>query len=664
MSYSGKVTHRRTGAALANIPVSDGRNTVYTDENGCFTLEGWERAHVINVGILTTCQNDWFIYIEDRITSYNFVIEPAAPKDDFCILHISDTEIDKTNFTDRAVFLRNMVKKYSPSLFLHTGDICNEDGLKRHVLIMNSETMGCPVRYCIGNHDMTAGAYGEELYERIYGPSFYSFDYGNYHFASISMCRGNNIPSGYLPEDQWIWLQNDLAAMDPSKKLVMFGHDDCFPDPIGFCPTVNGVSVDLRSYGVMAWIHGHMHVNYANDEGGVYNIGTSRPDCGGVDSSVAGVRRISFTDGVISSDIHYFRQTESAPATEYEWQTQLDGRVIFSYPTFAEGKIFVGTADDGIPKKCGVYAVDAEDGKIIWSFPAKNTINSAIRYENGKIYMQDTQGRVYCLSAADGSIVWEADAADPHVRYKHGNFSVFLAGDLLIAGFEECVSAFNKETGELVWCESKHNKSEGTPAKQLYDEKRGQLLISRHWNALCALDVKDGAEKWHNEDVRFRTSTPLIVGDIIYAVRLNSAYELSAETGETLRVVDTGNRLDVGGAPAFDGKTLFYPSVHNGVVAIDVETFTVKCYYQCGPTGLCVSPYAHGEFRSMESTPIVEGEELVFTALDGGLYRYNIESGELISKSYAGAPIIVSPVITDDAVYTADFDGRLTKFKK
>ena len=663
MSYSGKVTHRRTGEALANIPVSDGRNTVLTDENGCFTLEGWERAHTINVGVITTRQSDWFIYIEDRIKEYNFAIEPVAAKSDFCFLHTSDTEIENMNFTDRALFLRDTVKKYTPAFFLHTGDICRVDGLTRHILVMNTETMGCPVRYCIGNHDLTDGAYGEELYERIYGPTFYSFDYGDYHFASISMCRGDK-PSGYLPEDQWIWLQNDLAMMAPDKKLIMFGHDDCFPDPIGFKPTVNGVSVDLRSYGAMAWIHGHLHVHYANNEDGIYNISTARPDSGGVDSSVAGVRRISLKDGVMSSDIHYFRQTESAPATEYEWQTQLDGRVTFSYPTAAEGKIFVGTTDDGFPKKCGVYAIDSESGNICWSFATKNSVNSAIRYENGKIYTQDTRGNVYCLAAADGSLIWEAFSDNAHVRYKHGNFSVFFADDLLIAGFEECVSAFNKETGELVWSENKHNKAEASPAKQIYDEARGQLLISRHWNALCSLDVKDGSEKWHNVDVRFRTSTPLVAGDRIYAVRLNTAYELSAETGETLRSVDTGNRLDVGGAPAFDGKTLFYPSVHNGVVAIDVETFTVTKYYQCGLTGICVSPYAHGEFRSMEATPIVEGSDLVFTALDGGLYRYDIESGELKSKSYAGAPIVVSPVITEDAVYTADFDGRLTKFKK
>ena len=38
------------------------------------------------------------------------------------------------------------------------------------------KTMDCPVYYCIGNHDLVKGNYGEELYGSIYGPTWYSFD--------------------------------------------------------------------------------------------------------------------------------------------------------------------------------------------------------------------------------------------------------------------------------------------------------------------------------------------------------------------------------------------------------------------------------------------------------------------------------------------------------
>ena len=218
MSYTGIVTHYRTGAPLAGIPVSDGRNTVKTDADGRFELEGWERAHVIHVGILTDRHNDWFLPIEQGKEEYRFSVTPVEIPSDFCFLHISDTEIENKPYADRVACLREAVIRNRPAFFINTGDLCIKDGLERHYLLMNRETMGCPVRYAIGNHDFTAeGAYGEALYEKFYGPTWYSFDCGDIHFAVLSIGKGDK-PSGYQMDDQWKWLLEDLELVDPSKR--------------------------------------------------------------------------------------------------------------------------------------------------------------------------------------------------------------------------------------------------------------------------------------------------------------------------------------------------------------------------------------------------------------------------------------------------------------
>ena len=64
--------------------------------------------------------------------------------------------------------VRDTVKETDPAFLIHTGDICYEDGLKQHIKDMNTENMGVPVRYVIGNHDYVAGKYGEALFESIY----------------------------------------------------------------------------------------------------------------------------------------------------------------------------------------------------------------------------------------------------------------------------------------------------------------------------------------------------------------------------------------------------------------------------------------------------------------------------------------------------------------
>lgn len=55
---------------------------------------------------------------------------------------------------------------------------------------MNSENMGLPVYYVIGNHDYVKGEYGEKLYESIYGPVWYSFDVGNVHYVVTPFQKG------------------------------------------------------------------------------------------------------------------------------------------------------------------------------------------------------------------------------------------------------------------------------------------------------------------------------------------------------------------------------------------------------------------------------------------------------------------------------------------
>jgi len=52
MLYTGKVTDKETGKPLCGVPVSDGQNTVLTDEKDCYALPGWERTRMVWVGMM------------------------------------------------------------------------------------------------------------------------------------------------------------------------------------------------------------------------------------------------------------------------------------------------------------------------------------------------------------------------------------------------------------------------------------------------------------------------------------------------------------------------------------------------------------------------------------------------------------------------------------
>lgn len=85
--------------------------------------------------------------------------------------------------------------------------------------IRYSVNMEVPVYYCIGNHDLVKGKYGEELFESIYGPVYYSFDAGNTHYIVTPMWVGDYRP-GYTKEDVYHWLKNDLAQILKENRLL------------------------------------------------------------------------------------------------------------------------------------------------------------------------------------------------------------------------------------------------------------------------------------------------------------------------------------------------------------------------------------------------------------------------------------------------------------
>ena len=659
MIYTGTVASSFGKKPLAGIPVSDGRNITKTDENGRFTLEAWEGTHMLHVDVLTRGQNDWFISTKNHEGEYHFFIDKVDVGSDFCFLHTSDTEVEGRRVVDWIDFMRNKVKEEKPAFFIHTGDLCRQ-AVTRHVYAMNSEILNCPVRYTIGNHDFVGKDYGEEVYESIYGPTWYSFDCGDIHFVALSIGIGDN-PSGYRWEDQWIWLEKDLALMDKSKKIVVLDHTHC-PDETGFHPTVGNVSLDMRKEGLIAWVFGHYHSNFLNEYDGICNICTARPDSGGIDSSEAGIRKISITGHSLSSEFLY--HMPALPEHDQPlWRTALKGRVSYCTPLAVDGDILVGTFDDGFPKQCGLYRINAETGDVRWHFATPNGIKNDVAYDDGKVYAQDSKGWLYCLAGDNGELLWKVKT--PLTRAEFTMSNVLLVDDLVITGKQRHVHAYNKHNGELAW-DFAFPSAEPSPSRFVYDPYRKQVIVSAQWRAMAALDIATGECKWQITDkpLWFRTETPLVTEKWIHSCGMDDVVMVDPVEGKMVKIGPMGRRMDVSGAPVMDGKVLYYPSAAMGVVAVDADTMERIHVYPTENAALFTSPYLFGNIQTVEGSPVIDGDELIFAASDGNLWIYDKNTAQVKRKIHLGAPSIASPIVTPDAIITVDFSGHVMKFKR
>lgn len=287
-SLKGRVFSEANQTGLAKIAVSDGLNVVLTDADGHFELPGNPKTRFVFItvpaGYKTSQRN--YLKVADGISSYDFGLLPfpTSAKTDTRFIQITDTETYEDNGWISPI--REYAANEEASFIVHTGDICYEKGLNFHGEKLNAETMGVPVFYCIGNHDLVNGDYGEQLFEKNFGPVYYSFEAGNTHYLVTPMISGDRKPS-YTKKDVYLWMKNDLALVDPKKNIVIFNHDLLtFGDQF-----IYGISdtekINLNEHHLKAWIYGHWHINYMKKHGntGIVSVCASPPDKGGIDHS-------------------------------------------------------------------------------------------------------------------------------------------------------------------------------------------------------------------------------------------------------------------------------------------------------------------------------------------------------------------------------------------
>jgi len=101
-----------------------------------------------------------------------------------------------------------------------------------------------------------------------------------------------------------------------------------------------------------------------------------------------------------------------APDVSVAWKTELKGTL--TAPVAWYGKVFVAKSDAHT-----VYALDRESGKVLWHFTAGGRIDSPPTIRDGMVLFGSADGRVYCLRASDGELVWRFLAAptDRRITY-------------------------------------------------------------------------------------------------------------------------------------------------------------------------------------------------------------------------------------------------------
>ncbi|MFP6872629.1 MAG: PQQ-binding-like beta-propeller repeat protein [Verrucomicrobiales bacterium] len=80
------------------------------------------------------------------------------------------------------------------------------------------------------------------------------------------------------------------------------------------------------------------------------------------------------------------------------------------------GRLFFGSSADD-----GVRCLDAETGRLLWTFSAGGPVRLAPTVSNGRVFFGCDDGALYCLEATDGTLRWKARPSSVPDRRLPGN---------------------------------------------------------------------------------------------------------------------------------------------------------------------------------------------------------------------------------------------------
>ena len=326
-SYNGSVYVDKNGnrqydkgeQPLAKVSVSDGLNVVQTDTEGRFELPGHAKAKFVFITIPSGYRAfTYYQRIQSEQTSYDFGLQEIKSKvvqkdGTHRFIHISDTHMfdeyrtASDGYALSAEHLREYVENENIAFVIHTGDVARE-GFASYKDFLNNENMPTSqMFYCVGNHDLGEGNYGEESFEKYFGPTYYSFDVGNIHYIVTPMAHGDGKPT-YTNESIGEWLKNDLKYVPEGKPVIAFNHSVMSADGhFRFGSEKNGY-IDLSDYNLKAWIYGHWHHDrmYYHDNSNVLMICSPGNIRGSYDHSPSSFRVLTVNSkGDLKSDIRY-----------------------------------------------------------------------------------------------------------------------------------------------------------------------------------------------------------------------------------------------------------------------------------------------------------------------------------------------------------------------
>ncbi|MEA2140020.1 MAG: hypothetical protein QOC91_119 [Solirubrobacteraceae bacterium] len=221
-----------------------------------------------------------------------------------------------------------------------------------------------------------------------------------------------------------------------------------------------------------------------------------------------------------------------------------------SSPLVDHGKLFFGSQNGT------VYALNASNGSVIWTYHAGGAVKASPTLSGGALYFGDYSGHVQAISERTGRRLWVSGSGGALLG--SGTFystAAVFYGRVFLGNTDGRVYAYDASTGRLDWAVQTGAYVYASPAVTNAPGLGPTIYLGSYDGTFYALDARSGHIDWKFDAHGKISGSATIVGRTVYFADLGThrTYGLGISTGRPTFQLGTGSFDPV----ISDGKNIY-----------------------------------------------------------------------------------------------------------
>jgi outer membrane protein assembly factor BamB len=219
------------------------------------------------------------------------------------------------------------------------------------------------------------------------------------------------------------------------------------------------------------------------------------------------------------------------------WSRDLPSRAESS-PLLDKGRLFFGSQDGT------VYALDARTGDVVWTYHAGGAVKASPSLSEGVLYFGDYSGELQAVRESDGHRLWRSGSGGALLG--SGTFystPAVMYGRVFLGNTDGRVYAYDASTGRLDWAVQTGAYVYASPAVTNAPGLGSTIYLGSYDGTFYAFDARTGHIDWEYHAGGRISGSATIVGRIVYFADLGEhrTIGLGISTGRVLFEKDTGS---------------------------------------------------------------------------------------------------------------------------